>query len=99
VRTRCAYLDPRRADRLRHPIVRLYAEYIWGYIAAIRGAPLSPAERLECYRYLAQWLAGRAVPVAGRSLRGGALATKEPISDELPVISVGTVVAGRGRHP
>ena len=34
VRTRCAYMDPRRADRLRHPVVRLYGEYIWGYVAA-----------------------------------------------------------------
>ena len=42
VRTRCAYLDPRRADRLRNPAVRLYGEYIWGYVAAIRNAPLSP---------------------------------------------------------
>ena len=42
VRTRCAYLDPRRANRLRNPVVRLYGEYIWGYVTAIRNAPLSP---------------------------------------------------------
>jgi glycosyltransferase involved in cell wall biosynthesis len=62
VRTRCANLDPRRADRLRHPAARLYAEYVWGYVAAIRHAPLSPTERRECYRYLAEWLASRARP-------------------------------------
>src|SRR6266571_96807 len=60
VRTWCTNLDPRRADRLRHPVPRLFAEYIWGYIAAIRRAPLSPADRRECYRHLAGWAASRA---------------------------------------
>ena len=69
VRTRCANLDPRRADRLRHPIARLYAEYLWAFVAAIRNAPLSPADRRECYRYLAQWASSRALP--GRTLRAG----------------------------
>jgi hypothetical protein len=54
-------MDPRRADRLRHPAVRLYGEYILGYVAAIRRAPLPPAERRECYRYLAQWVTSRAL--------------------------------------
>lgn len=100
VRTRCAYLDPRRANRLQHPVVRLYAEYIWGYIAALRRAPLSSGERRECYGYLTQWLAGRAVPVVGRTLHGGALEAKEPASAERPDIPVDAVVAGRdGRHP
>jgi glycosyltransferase involved in cell wall biosynthesis len=58
-RARCAQLDPRRADRLRHPNVRLYAEYISGYVAAIRRAPLSSRERTECYRHLASWLTGK----------------------------------------
>lgn len=98
VRTRCAYLDPRRANRLRHPVVRLYGEYIWGYVAAIRNAPLPPEDRKECYRCLARWLAGRAVPVVSRSLRGGALSSSEPIADTLPVISVDAVVAGRERR-
>jgi glycosyltransferase involved in cell wall biosynthesis len=62
VRTRCANLDPRRADRLRHPAVRLYAEYLWGYVAAIRRAPLSPADRRTCYHHLAQWASSRTVP-------------------------------------
>jgi hypothetical protein len=69
VRARCANLDPRRADRLRHPTVRLYAEYLWGYIAAIRRAPLSPADRHDCYRHLAQWASSRALP--GRIRRAG----------------------------
>ncbi len=70
VRARCANMDPRRADRLRHPTVRLYAEYLWGYVAAIRRAPLSSADRRECYRYLARWASSRALP--GRTRRAGA---------------------------
>ena len=78
VRTWCTNLDPRRADRLRHPTVRLYAEYVWGYVAAIRRAPLSPADRRECYRHLAQWAAGRALPVTGRAVLGGAPRSGHP---------------------
>jgi glycosyltransferase involved in cell wall biosynthesis len=62
VRSRCANMDPRRADRLRHPVARLYGEYIWSYVAMIQRAPLSAANRRECYRYLAQWVASRALP-------------------------------------
>ena len=91
MRSRCANMDPRRADRLRHPAVRLYGEYIWGYIRAIRHAPLSSAERRECYRYLAEWLASRARP-------GGA-PESEPTPVPHPDISVDSVVAGRERKP
>jgi glycosyltransferase involved in cell wall biosynthesis len=41
VRERCARFDSRRANRFRHPIVRLYAEYFWSYVAAIHGAPMA----------------------------------------------------------
>jgi glycosyltransferase involved in cell wall biosynthesis len=99
VRSRCALMDPRRSSRLRHPLARLYAEYIWGYVAAIRRAPLSPDDRRECYRYLAQWIAGRAVPVAGRALRGGTLKAWEPTSAEHAVVSPDAVVARRDKRP
>jgi glycosyltransferase involved in cell wall biosynthesis len=69
VRGRCAAMDPRRANSLHHPVVRLYGEYLWAYVAMIRHAPLSPADRRECYRYLASWMAGRALPVLSRNLR------------------------------
>ena len=62
VRSRCASLDPRRADRLRHPTVRLLAEYVAGYASAIRRAPLSSTDRRACYRLLARWAASRARP-------------------------------------
>ena len=74
MRSRCANMDPRRADRLRHPVARLYGEYVWAYVAMIRRAPLSAADRRECYRYLAQWAASRALP--GRTGRA-----KPPVPD------------------
>jgi glycosyltransferase involved in cell wall biosynthesis len=97
VRSRCTNLDPRRASRLRHPAARLYAEYIWGYIAAIRRAPLSRAERNECYQLLVRWAGGRAAPVADRILSRGGLPTAESTSAAPPGISVAAVVAGQRR--
>jgi hypothetical protein len=96
VRAWCANLDPRRADRLRNPAVRLYAEYVWGYVAAIRRAPLSSADRQECYRHLARWVANRALLVAGRSLSGRPRPAGGSASTTQPVISVDAVVAGQG---
>lgn len=55
----CVNLDPRRAGKLRNPAPRLYAEYVWGFVSAIRRAPLSPTERRECYRHLSLWAASR----------------------------------------
>ena len=92
-RTRCANLDPRRADRLRHPTVRLLGEYVWGFVAAVRRAPLTPAERRECYRYLGQWLASRARPGAGERVEDRAT-VPVATSDEL-TRAVQTIVAGR----
>jgi glycosyltransferase involved in cell wall biosynthesis len=89
MRRRCAIMDPRRADRLRHPAVRLYGEYVWAYISAIRRAPLSVADRRDCYRYLAQWLASRGRPGAGQD---------EPVLVVHPDIQIDSVVAGRQRR-
>lgn len=60
MRSRCANMDPRRANRWRHPTTRLYGEYLWGYVKAIHHAPLTRADRLACYRHLADWLVMRA---------------------------------------
>jgi glycosyltransferase involved in cell wall biosynthesis len=99
VRTRCANMDPRRADRLRHPAARLYGEYILAYITAIRRAPLSPAERRECYRYLAQWFTSRARP-GGEPQESQAPQALAPASPpQPPIISVDALVAGRQRRP
>lgn len=88
VRTWCANLDPHRAARLRNPTIRLYAEYVWGFVAAIRRAPLSQAERRECYRYLTQWSISRANVRSGRRVPEPPYAVHEPIS-------VDAVVPGR----
>ena len=99
VRNRCANMDPRRRNRLRHPAARLYAEYIWGFAAAIQRAPLSSADRHECYRVLARWVASRAVPVAGRTLSRSGLQAREPVSAAPTDMSIDTVVAGQQKRP
>ena len=87
MRSRCANMDPRRADRLRHPVVRLYGEYVWAYIRAIRRAPLSGPERRECLRYLAQWFTSRA--------RRGTAGPEELTPAPHPDIQIDAIVAGR----
>jgi glycosyltransferase involved in cell wall biosynthesis len=94
VRARCAILDPARANRLRHPAARLLAEYMWGYVAAIQRAPLSAADRRECYRDLTRWMLDRATSrVFPKPL--------VPVEDQLPAdprnhpVSVHEVVAGQ----
>ncbi len=103
VRERCAYLDPRRENRPRYPVARLYAEYAWAYIRMIRQAPLSAAERQECYGHLARWAGGRVLPVADRVLRKKTMNNRAPAdgesaSAERPVVSVATLVAGQERE-
>jgi len=99
VRTRCALMDPRRGNQMLHPIARLYAEYLLGYLSAIRGAPLSVADRRQCYRYLAEWIVGRLMPVANRTVRREALRAWVPTSAPRAEISVDAVVAGRVSGP
>lgn len=66
VRRWCVIHDPRRASRLRHPTVRLLAEYVWAFTTAIGRAPLSPVDKSRCYRELSAYLASRALPGAFR---------------------------------
>jgi glycosyltransferase involved in cell wall biosynthesis len=89
-RTRCANLDPRRADRLRHPTARLLGEYVWGFAAAVRRAPLSAADRRACYRALAEWLASRVRPGAGQRVEDRA-----PVDPDRVETCVDALVAGR----
>jgi hypothetical protein len=93
IRARCANLDPRRANRLRHPVARLYAEYIWAYARAIKHAPMMAAEKRECYRLLTQWVAGRALPVASRTLSRSGLIREESLSAAPEKISIDEIVA------
>lgn len=66
VRAWCTTHDPRRANRWRHPVVRLLGEYVWGFAAAIRRAPLDAADRRACYAELARYLVDRTRPVPAR---------------------------------
>ena len=63
IRRRCTRLDPARANRWRHPIVRLLAEYLLGFLSAIQRAPLSPRDRWRCRWALLRWLARHAHPM------------------------------------
>lgn len=54
-RARAAALDPRRRNRWRHPMIRLYLEYALGYVTAIRHADLSPSEIARCFKELFVW--------------------------------------------
>ena len=99
IRKRCANMDPRRANRVRYPVARLYAEYVWGFAGAIGRAPLSPADRRECYGVLLRWVASRAVPVAGRALTRSGLQAREPVSPAPPDMSIDALVAGRQKRP
>jgi hypothetical protein len=68
MRARCANLDPRRANRLRNPVVRLAGEYVVGFVSAVRRAPLSSSDRGRCYLYLALWMASRVLPGTSRRI-------------------------------
>jgi glycosyltransferase involved in cell wall biosynthesis len=89
IRSRCANLDPRRANRLRHPTARLLAEYIGGYVGAIKRSPLSPSDRAQCFRYLGEWMASRAIPRRFRSVR------EQPVGALDEQISIDMLVPGR----
>jgi glycosyltransferase involved in cell wall biosynthesis len=88
VRSRCANMDPRRADPWRHPLPRLYAEYVWGYASVIRRAPLTRADRTACYRHLGEWLLSRAAP-------GSTPAAGPPVEGIAGDIRVDEIVAGQ----
>jgi hypothetical protein len=88
-RSRCVNLDPRRAGLL-HPTPRLLAEYVWGFFASVRRAPLSPADRRACYRHLVAWMASRVRPGAGERVEDRA-----PVDPSQVTVSLDALVAGR----
>ena len=90
VRAVCANLDPRRAS---HSTARLLGEYVWGYVTAVRRAPLSVADRRRCYRHLLDWLASRTL---GRSTQ--LFASDPSLSPNGSPAPVDAVVADRGRR-
>jgi glycosyltransferase involved in cell wall biosynthesis len=68
LRRRSAHLDPRRANRWRHPVVRLVGEYLLAYVTAIWRAPIGVADRLRCGAVLLVWVLGHANPLRKRRL-------------------------------
>jgi glycosyltransferase involved in cell wall biosynthesis len=88
VRARCANMDPRRANPWLNPAPRLFAEYIRAYVRMIHRAPLTPADRRECYGYLIEWATRRAKP--HRPVTFDA-----PAAEQQPVIDLAVLVAGR----
>jgi glycosyltransferase involved in cell wall biosynthesis len=76
-------LDPTRGNRLRHPLVRVYGEYVLGLVAAVTRAPLSRRERARCLRELAVFLGRRLRPsVARQVVTGAAPPAKVPVTSE-----------------
>jgi glycosyltransferase involved in cell wall biosynthesis len=75
IRARAANMDPRRADRLRNPTARLLAEYVAGFVGAIRRAPLSSADRRRCHFYLVEWMARRVMPGSSHRIEDSAPVT------------------------
>jgi glycosyltransferase involved in cell wall biosynthesis len=96
VRARCSTLDPRRRDRLWHPAVRLYGEYVTGYVRAIWQAPLTPSERNQCFGVLLRWLGSRSTPFFSRTLSRRGLVAEDKFRPVDDPVSLAGVVAGRG---
>jgi glycosyltransferase involved in cell wall biosynthesis len=89
VRARCANMDPKRGNPWLNPVPRLLAEYVWAYVRMIQRAPLTPAERRECYQYLFEWMTRRARPHE-------LVTAASPAAREQPVINVDKLVARMG---
>jgi glycosyltransferase involved in cell wall biosynthesis len=68
IRQRCIRLDPARANRWRHPLLRLLGEYVLGFLSAIQRAPLNPRDRWRCRREFLIWLLSHANPMHRRRL-------------------------------
>lgn len=88
----CTNLDPRRSG---HGTGRLLAEYVGGYLGAIHRAPLSPRDRVVCYRAVAGWLATRGM---GRPLRRAGLVRALPALGAASVHPTASPARG-GRDP
>ena len=93
IRRRCTNMDPRRANRWRNPSVRLVAEYLLAYVAAILRAPIGPTDRLRCGRELAIWVARHADPMRRRRL----LESPDPAVQALGVESLATRLSTKVR--
>lgn len=91
-RDQCTIRDPRRQSRVLHPALRLNAEYVWAFVAAVWRAPLSITRRAECYRTLAGYVATR----LRRSTFRGVAGAPECVALH-GTIDLSVVVPGQGR--
>ena len=69
-RARAAVLDPRRSNRLRHPMLLMYAEYVLGFLVAIGKGRLSFRDRARCAAEVLNWLGGLLRSGRPRSIEG-----------------------------
>jgi glycosyltransferase involved in cell wall biosynthesis len=88
VRSRCANLDPKRGKGF-NPTLRLLAEYAWGFVDLIRRAPISAAEKRQCYRHLAEYLSSR---VTRRVVSAD---SRPAIAPKVQVLTIDGIVPGR----
>lgn len=56
LRDRAAVLGPERADRWRHPMIRMHVEYVLGFVRVVLAAPVTAADRARSLREVAAWL-------------------------------------------
>ncbi len=61
-RDRAAALDPRRRNRWRYPMVVMLAEYVLGFLGAIRKSPIGLRDKARCLGEVGRWLLGFARP-------------------------------------
>ena len=89
----CANLDPRRAGQ---STARLMAEYAYGYFSAVARAPISPTEKLACYRILTSHLTTSGVHrVIRRNSDPLFTAARSAPSDDRPIRDTMTRRGGR----
>ena len=79
-RARAAVLDPVRWNRWRHPMIRMYLEYVLGYVNAIRQAPLTVIESGRCLAQVTGWILSCLWP--GRERRS--LESANPLTEPTP---------------
>ena len=84
MRRMCSILDPARADRWRHPKVRLLGEYLTGYLAAIHRAPITRREKLACLWVMLVWVAAHGRPLRGSRTDHGAASTSPDLPARRP---------------
>ena len=61
-------LDPRRANRWRYPWLRLYGEYVLGFVRAVLRSQLVLPEKIRCLMEVMGWFVSRLRPSRMRAI-------------------------------